>query len=69
MTTDHCLSPNRKKCCFHATGEILFTDPPQSVFVCCFCGQQKRKQLTIRCRAVPGHGPYHPRMNQREDQP
>ena len=45
--------------CWHDSGQVLMSYPPQSVQICCNCGVRK----TIRHEVIQsfeGHGKYHP---------
>jgi len=46
--------------CYHPTGIVRVTDPPQFEEKCCWCGQIRFKM--DESRIVPkGHGPHYPK--------
>ncbi len=42
--------------CWHGTGHVLESYPPQYPEVCCHCGAKRRRRETL----ATGHGPYAP---------
>lgn len=46
--------------CWHRTGAMLMTHPPQWDEVCCHCGTQKRVHHGNHPSAPTGHGPHLP---------
>lgn len=45
--------------CFHSTGEVLTSHPPQYPQVCCFC-EARRTLRGMMPYKEPGHGPFEP---------
>ena len=48
------------KCCYHPTGIMLSSHPPQSEEVCCFCGEKRSRPIRRSVEPTMGHGPHHP---------
>ena len=46
--------------CFHLTGYVLLTDPPQDVRVCCFCGEETAVRKIVSLPPSIGHGGFRP---------
>ena len=46
------------KHCFHGTGLVLTSEPPQYPEVCCYCG--KGRTVRGRLYSSPGHGRFIP---------
>lgn len=46
--------------CWHETGLVLMSDPPQTEEVCCYCGKKRtRQEWTSFLKTTPeGHGPH-----------
>jgi hypothetical protein len=48
--------------CWHETNQMLMSDPPQTVDVCCWCGEELHVPL-LRMRKAGVHGKYSPDTN------
>lgn len=47
--------------CWHMTDQLLLTDPPQTVEVCCWCGAARRKTVDpYGDQRGAGHGQWQP---------
>lgn len=46
--------------CWHPTGQLLCSMPPQSVHKCCWCGDTKNVSERWSVPVV-GHGPHFPK--------
>lgn len=45
--------------CWHDTGILLCSDPPQTEEVCCFCGEMRRRRVWV-LQEKAWHGKYKP---------
>lgn len=52
---------NKEQCnhCWHGTGQMLTSNPPQIPEVCCYCGE-RRTRTEQRYYTVTGHGKFVP---------
>lgn len=47
--------------CWHYTGKMLTSNPPQRELICCHCGEIKTEYIgTFRAENIDDHGKYHP---------
>ncbi len=47
--------------CWHDTGKVLCSMPPQLVEVCCQCGLERTLRTAIMREPIDGHGPFFPK--------
>jgi hypothetical protein len=63
MDEEKPCKPNRvergESHCWHSTGMVLTSNPPQYPQVCCWCGAERTLRGLVPQRE-PGHGPYEP---------
>lgn len=45
--------------CWHDSPNVLLSFPPQTVRICCHCGEKKFIQHEV-IKSFEGHGIYHP---------
>jgi len=45
--------------CWHDSGFQLLSYPPQSVYICCNCGEKKHVTHQV-IQSFVGHGKFHP---------
>jgi predicted RNA-binding Zn-ribbon protein involved in translation (DUF1610 family) len=56
---------DRSEHCWHHTGVVLMSDPPQDEYVCCHCGEKKyirRETCRVWSDDPSKHGPHAPQI-------
>jgi len=55
-----------EKCnhCWHETGIMYYSNPPQIEQVCCKCGSKIAYMMYVPKSSSENHGPYHPDKKQ-----
>jgi hypothetical protein len=54
------FSHDEHRHCWHDTGRLLTSDPPQVKAICCFCGSEQYHTLWCPQTLHNGHAPFAP---------